>query len=213
MKTLLIPGYATQLRASIFRAPLPRHEGFFAFQSAVDAGDTDVFHWGISRCFSFLQSLNPFSYLKLYRDEETLAHSLETQQRLFDMIAASGTERIICHSMGCRLLLNTINSLGLPSSVRSIVFLQADIDAHATVDLPKNVSIKNYHCFWDQSLFASSVVHQNIRIGMCGWKHINVENHFYALLKPMNLHTSPMRDEKLANDLCRNIIQHSSRAS
>lgn len=201
MKTLLVHGYATKLRASVFRKPLAEHEGFTGLQNEIKNGKIDVFHWGIDQSLSFFESLNPFSYLKLYRNEERLAESRELQQKLFETIESSGTERVVCHSMGCRLLLNTIKSFGLPPSVRSIVFLQADADAGATLELPKAVSIKNYYCAWDQSLIASSILHRNLRVGMRQWKHANVSNHFYPLLRPINLHTSQLRNRKFLKSI------------
>lgn len=196
MKTLLVHGYATKLHASIFRAPLTNHEGFVALNSEIESGAVEVLHWGIDRSLSFFESLNPFSYLRLYRDEELLVESRELQQSLFAKLSSSGTERIICHSMGCRLLLNTTKIFGLPPSVQSIVFLQADVDADTPLELPKEVSIKNYHCFWDQSLIASSILHRNLRIGMRPWKHDGVSNRFFPLLRPINLHTSQLRDRR-----------------
>ena len=197
MKTLLIPGYATQLRASVFRSPLPQHEGFVAFQSAIDSGEAEVFHWGINQNLTLLQSLNPFSYLTLYRDEEALAHTEKTQRNLHNLITTSEPKHIICHTMGCRLLLNTINVLGLPPSVQSIIFLQADIDSDAAYNVQRpthDVPLSNYYCPWDPSLIVSSILHRTIRIGMRAWNHAGVQNHFYPLLKPINLHTSPLRD-------------------
>lgn len=203
MKPLLIHGYATKLRASIFRAPLPDHAGFIAFQSAIKTGDADVFHWGIHRDLSFIESLNPFSYLKLYRDEEVLAHSPETQEKLFRYMEASQPEHIICHSMGCRLLLLTMNRFIVPSSVRSITFLQADIDSRppSYALRPTNYVLHHYFCPWDPSLLASSILHGSVRLGMRAWKTNSVENHFYPLLKPVNLHTSQLRDNILATTL------------
>jgi len=202
MKTLLLHGYATKLHASIFRKPLPDHEGFAGLQNEIARDEIAVFRWGIDRSLSFAQSLNPFSYLTLYRDEERLTESHDLQQKLFETIASSKTERVICHSMGCRLLLNTINTIGLPVSVKSIIFLQADIDSHAELLLPTSYRlVQNYFCFWDPSLIASSILHRNFRIGMQSWKYPGVNNHFFPLLRPMNLHMSPLRDRKFAKKL------------
>jgi hypothetical protein len=205
MKTLLIHGYATKLHASIFRKPLPEHEGFIGLQNEIKNGEIDVFHWGIDRPLSFVQSINPFSYLTLYRDEERLAESLELQQKLFTMITSSGTKRIICHSMGCRLLLNMINAIGLPSSVRSIVFLQADIDADSELPTPISYSLENFFCPWDPSLITSSMLHWNLRVGLRAWKHKNVKNSFFPLLRPINLHISPLRNRRFAKFLLQDI--------
>jgi hypothetical protein len=201
MKTLLLHGYATKLRASVFRKPLGEHEGFVGLQDEIARDEIAVFRWGIDRSLSFAQSLNPFSYLTLYRDEEYLAESRELQQKLFETIASSGTEQVICHSMGCRLLLNTINTIGLPVSVKSIIFLQADVNADT--EFPKSIprSLVNYHCFWDVSLITSSILHRNFRIGMQSWKYPGVNNHFFPLLRPINLHMSQLRDKKFLQSI------------
>lgn len=203
-KTLLIHGYAADLTAWKFRQAFGEHAGFVAFDETIASAEATIFRWGIKRTLTLAQSINPFSYLKLYRDEEKLAESSALQQDLLWHIEKHGIERIICHSLGCRLLLGTMNSANLPSSVKSIVFLQADFPSQTRMDHPdtaNSVEIKNYHCFWDQSLLASSILHGNLRAGLVGWKQSNIKNTFYPLLKAINLHTSPMRDRELAKKL------------
>ena len=203
-KTLLIHGYATNLTAWKFRKAFGEHAGFIAFDEAITSAETTVFRWGIERTLTLAQSINPFSYLKLYRDEEKLAESAALQQGLLWYIEKHGIERIICHSLGCRLLLGAMNNAKLPSSVKSIVFLQADFPSRARIDhldTVNSVEIKNYFCFWDQSLLTSSIFHGNLRAGLIGWKQLNIKNIFYPLLKGINFHTSPMRDRKLAKKL------------
>lgn len=204
VKTLLIHGYATDLTAWKFRRAFGEHAGFVAFDKAIASTEVTVFRWGIERILTLAQSINPFSYLKLYRDEEKLAESAALQQGLLWYIEKHGIERIICHSLGCRLLLGTMNGGKLPSSVKSIVFLQADFPSQARIDhfdTENTINIKNYSCFWDQSLLASSILHGNLRAGLIGWQQSNVKNIFYPLLKGINFHTSPMRDRKLAKKL------------
>lgn len=203
-KTLLIHGYATDLTAWKFRRAFGEHAGFAAFDEAIASAEATVFRWGIERELSFWQSLNPFSYLQLYRDEEKLAESAALQQGLINYIQEHNIERIICHSMGCRLLLATMNAFDLPGSISEIIFLQADFPSRTRIDhfdTANDINIKNYYCFWDQSLLASSILHGNLRAGLIGWKQSRVRNRFYALLKPINLHTSPQRDPTLAKKL------------
>lgn len=203
-KTLLIHGYAANLTAWKLRQAFGEHAGFAAFDEAVASAEAAVFRWGIDRTLTLAQSINPFSYLKLYRDEEKLAESAALQQGLLWYIEKHNIKRIICHSLGCRLLLGAMNGAKLPSSVKSIVFLQADFPSQNQIDhldATNRIEIENYSCFWDQSLLASTILHGNLRAGLVGWKQSNIKNTFYPLLKAINLHTSPMRDRKLAKKL------------
>ncbi len=200
-KTLLIHGYAANVTAWKFRKPLGKHAGFVAFNEFIVGINIDVFRWGIDRELSLLQSLNPFEYLKLYRDEETLSDSIELAQKLFTTIESGSINKIIAHSVGCRLVLSMITSIGLPQCVTSITFLQADIAITAETGIKNNFPITNYFCPWDQSLIASSIMHLQFRAGLIGLQYSSVNNIFYPLLKPINLHTSPLRDKKLAKKL------------
>lgn len=208
-KTLLIHGYAANLTAWKLRQAFGQHAGFVAFDDVITNDNAVVFRWGIDRQLPFWQSLNPFSYLKLYRDEEALAESVALQQGLMSFIQEHDVDRIICHSLGCRLLLSTINAFDLPSSIKEIIFLQADFPSYTSItrtDLLDHVSMTNYHCWWDQSLLASSILHKNLRAGLIGWKQNSIVNRFSPLLKPINLHTSPLRDESLAKKLLASVI-------
>lgn len=203
-KILLVHGYATKLKASIFKSPYSDDEGFTAFRDSIDSGEIDVFHWGIPQSLSFMQALNPFSYLALYQEEERRAKSNEIQQKLFDLIESAKIEKVICHSMGCRLLLQMINAIGLPQSIQSITFLQADIDSDAIISnsdvtsrlFQKTLILKNFHCFWDPTLLISSLLHKNIRIGLRPWRQLNIQNQLFPLLRLPNLHMSPLRNTK-----------------
>ncbi|MFA6018226.1 MAG: alpha/beta hydrolase [Patescibacteria group bacterium] len=210
-KILLIHGYATKLKASIFKSPYSDDEGFTAFHNSIDSGEIDVFHWGIPRSLSFIQALNPFSYLSLYQEEELRTKSSEIQQKLFNTIESSKIEKVICHSMGCRLLLQTINAIGLPGSVQSIIFLQADIDGNATISnsnianrlSQKTLTLKNFHCFWDPTLLISSLLHKNIRIGLRSWNQPNIKNQLFPLLRLPNLHMNPLRNKQTVEKILR----------
>ena len=156
-----------------------------------------------------IHSANPFQYLKLYRDEEILSESSETQSTLLDFINAENPSTIICHSLGCRLLIGMINAHGIPESITKIVLLQGDVPSSASITnstilnllANKTLTIENYPCRWDQSILASAMLHCANRIGFMGWKQIGVVNVFYPLLKPMNLHTSPLRDREFLKSL------------
>jgi len=203
-KTILVHGYAVGLKASIFRQPLGEHAGFSALNNEIITGDVKTFRWSKNIALSLFQSANPFQYLKLYRDEEKFSQSSETQSALFDCITTENPSTIICHSLGCRLMIGMMNAHGIPQSISKIILLQGDVPTSTSITnssildrlTTKTLTIENYHCWWDQSLLASSIVHRENRIGLMGWKHAGVKNIFYPLLKPLNLHTSPMRDRE-----------------
>lgn len=207
-KAILIHGYAVGLRASIFRKPLGEHAGFSALSEEIERGEVKAFRWCKDVSLSMIQSANPLQYFQLYFDEERLAESSITQSTLFDFLDRSGATTVICHSLGCRLFIGMMNTHGIPESITKIILLQGDVPTSASITNPmildritnKTLTIENYFCPWDQSLLASSILHRTNRIGLMGWKHAGVKNIFYPLLKPTNLHTSPLRDRKFLHD-------------
>lgn len=208
-KTILIHGYAAGLKASMFRKPFGEHSGFIALDAEVESGSVKSFRWSKQVSLSLLQSANPLKYFQLYRDEEVLAESSATQSTLREFIDRTNASTIICHSLGCRLMIGAMNMHGIPESITKIVFLQGDVPTSASITnatIRDRISsgslvIENYFCPWDQSLLTSAILHRANRIGLMGWNEIGVKNLFYPLLKPMNLHTSPLRDRKLLCEL------------
>lgn len=101
-------------------------------------------------------------------------------------------------------MIGTMNAYGIPESITKIIFLQGDVPTSATITnstirdriIDGTLVIENYFCPWDQSLLASAILHRANRIGLMGWSEISVTNVFYPLLKPINLHTSPLRDRE-----------------
>lgn len=203
--SILVHGYATGLRVSSLRQPFGAHSGFIGLSADVDAGRSVAFRWSKDLSLSLVDSLNLWKYFQLYRDEEALAESVETQSALFAFIDHAGSTTIICHSLGCRLMIGMMNVVGLPSCISKVILLQGDVPTtarlsnHTVTDrlASKTLVIENYHCWWDQSLLASTALHRTPRIGLLGWNEIGIKNIFYPLLKPMNLHTSPLRDRTL----------------
>lgn len=210
-KTVLIHGYAAGLEASVFRKPFGEHSGFVALDAEVKSGNAKSFRWSKNVSLTMLQSANPFEYFQLYRDEELLTESPIVQSALREFIERTDAKTIICHSLGCRLMIGTMNTYGIPESITKIIFLQGDAPASASITnyeirdrlVNKSLTIENYFCPWDQSLLTSAMLHRANRIGLSGWKEPGVTNVFYPLLKPMNLHTSPMRDRKFLRSFMR----------
>lgn len=205
IKTILIHGYAAGLHASAFRKPFGEHSGFIAFDDEVKSGIAKSFRWSKNISLTIGECANPFKYFQLYHDEELLAESSITRFMLREFIDHADATAIICHSLGCRLMIGAMNAHGIPESITKIIFLQGDVSTSASITnrtirdriTNKTLVIENYFCPWDQSLLSSAAIHRANRIGLLGWNELGVTNIFYPLLKPMNLHTSPLRDRKL----------------
>ncbi len=208
-KTILIHGYAAGVHASIFRKPFGEHSGFIALDEEVKSGITKSFRWSKNISLSIAQCANPLQYFQLYRDEELLTESPITQSTHSEFLDCSNATTIICHSLGCRLMIGSMNAHGIPESITKIIFLQGDVSTSASITnltirdriINGSLVIENYFCPWDQSLLASAMLHRTNRIGLMGWDETGVKNIFYPLLKPMNLHTSPLRDREFLRSL------------
>ncbi len=98
---------------------------FEAFANEIDSGEAELFRWGI---LSNLKFYNIFGLLNLYFREKKLAQDLQLQAQLIKQIQESKASIIVCHSMGCQLLYNTVTNFGLEQvqSVKQIYFVQAD---------------------------------------------------------------------------------------
>ncbi len=203
-KAILIHGYAVGLEASVFRKPFGEHAGFIALDAEVQSGTAKSFRWCKNTSLTIGACVNPLQYFQLYRDEELLTESSITQFALREFIDHADATTIICHSLGCRLMIGAMNAHGIPESITKIIFLQGDVQSSATITNPAirdritdgTLVIENYFCPWDQSLLSSAMLHRTNRIGLMGWNEIGVTNVFYPLLKPMNLHTSLLRDRE-----------------
>lgn len=193
----------------MFPKSFGRHAGFRGIVDEINQGTASLFRWGVMDTPSWIDPISPAAYYRLYRTEESLAASQQTQSMLYQRIVDEASSTLVAHSLGCRLLLNTINTIGLPPSIKRIVFLQADFDHTAsmtnadTLDRLTNrsLTLHHYHCAWDPSLAASAILHRTPRAGMLPWRQANIHNHFFPLLRPINLHTSPLRDRTFLQSL------------
>ncbi|HPF94935.1 MAG: hypothetical protein KC582_04560 [Candidatus Magasanikbacteria bacterium] len=201
----LIPGFATEATFSVFRSAMPADAGFTAFKNGVDRGEVKVFRWGIERYFSLSQIMMGLPLLALYREEEQRILELERLQQLYSFLEDNVIETIVCHSLGCRYVLEMMNTLGIPETVKNIYFVQADIEHEKRVkhDLVIDrltlgtLSLTNIYCPWDQSLMASSLLQRKSRYGMRKILHSPIKNVLIPLKTLPNLHTCSMKSETL----------------
>jgi hypothetical protein len=201
-RIVLIHGFATGIRYSVFRPAYGEDAGFSGFRSDIASGDTKVFRWDIKENASFFQSLNPFYTWHIYRREKRIASDADTYRRLHDFLTREQPDTIACHSMGCYLLVEYLNRERLPESVHRIIFNQADIPAGGTTFSSVvgerlrtgALRIINTFCFWDPTLWCSVLIGGSFKAGLVGLRYPLVNNRLFPLYRPWNLHMSAMRD-------------------
>ena len=202
-KILLIPGFQSEASLAI----LPDHSkdptaGFGVFSNYIKNGQAIPYRWGIQRRFTALDCLNPVAHMKLYWDEKKLSISDQTLTNLRGLIKLNNFETIVCHSMGCQVLLSYMIKFGLPEGVHKIIFVQGDITNQSlnintdslTSIINKRVEWLNLHCFWDQALVSSAIAGLQLPIGLFGAESSIVKNRSWPLWRRINLHTSSIND-------------------
>lgn len=192
----LIPGYATDLTIKGFRSARATDAGFSAFRTLISQAHAVAFRWGIPRTLSFFATLTLVPILTLYRNEEQHAITKQTMSNLKTFLTAHEPEVIVAHSLGARLVMEYCRHHTLPPSVKRIVLCQADMP---TVTPPHHhqVEILHIYCPWDPSLIISSILHRDIRAGLR--KMAGVRNILIPLWRPINFHTSSIRDARLVD--------------
>ena len=195
-EAVLIHGYAVGM-TSLLRRPAGPNAGFEAFADAIASNRVAVFHWGLKEHLSLGQFFNPFFIFNYYCRERRLAQADETTERLKHFLEETTPRVIVCHSMGAAVLTNYVKHHGLPASVERIVFVQADLDAleAGVIEIP----LLNLFCPWDPTLLLSSILHRRLRAGLVGLRRSG--DRLRPLYRPLNLHTSSIRDPQLRNDI------------
>jgi len=198
-KIFLIHGFAVGLTAPIFRCGFGISAGFRIFEDLILKKEAVVFRWGIDSRVNPFRFLNPFFLLNYYEDEKFLAQAFETHKRLEEFLEKEKPEVIVCHSMGCFLLNEYLKNNQLPSSVRTIVFNQADIAKNEEIKI--ELPVYNFYCPWDPTLIASSIYNRAWRGGLGQLKKENVKNVLFPLWCLPNLHVSAIRDERFVRHI------------
>jgi hypothetical protein len=201
-RIVLIHGFATGIDY-LWRPAFGEDAGFSGFRELISRGEAKAFRWDIKERAGW-RSFNPFYSLRIYRRERALVEKQETHEALSYFLEREQPEIIVCHSMGCYLLLKYFEKNLLPTSVHTILFTQADVDPKEFV-LPqvyenairdKRLRFINSYCLWDPTLIISALVSASSRMGLRPLVSSLVESHFFPLLKLWNLHTSAIRDSK-----------------
>lgn len=203
-RIVLIHGFATGIRYSVFRPAHGADAGFSAFRSDIESGEVVAFRWDIKEEASFFQTLNPFYSWGVYRQERAIAEDVNTYRRLGEFLSREQPEIIVCHSMGCFLFFEYLKRERLPASVKHIVFNQADLPCFGlefSSDVVKRVHsgdllITNMFCFWDPTLWCAVLLKRSLLAGLIGLRSPLIQNKFFPLLKPINLHTAAIRSKR-----------------
>ena len=206
-KIVLIHGFASGIRYSIFRPACGADAGFTAFKKDVEDGTAKVFRWDIADNASFLQSVDPRFSLTVYKKEYNRVQNSAWQEQLYSFLKTEQSSTVVCHSLGCLFLLEAMNRYGLPTRVRTIVFNQSGTPTGTTLtnaDVEKRIddgslTCINTYCPWDPTLLASAVVQGVIRDGLFPTRKPWLQNIFIPLLRPFNLHTGSIRSPKFRN--------------
>ncbi len=194
----LIHGYAVGLTSPGVRPPYGKNAGMSAFDSSLRSGEASVFHWGLTKEVSFFQLLNPFFLRDYYKAECRAAEDIATHEELKIFLEQEQPRAIVCHSMGSVLLDSYLHRFVLPNSVRVLVFVQSDLPA--TISITTSVPLYNFFCPWDPTLLLSSLYHGAWRAGVKSMRVPSARNNiFFPLTRPINLHTSSIRDPKFSD--------------
>lgn len=203
---LFIHGFCSEINSPVFHINTLAGSEINIFREG--RSHVHIFPWAISKTLSFWQTLNPLSYVHLYKAEFKKSQSKETLQALHGEIKRTRPSIIVAHSMGCALWLAYIKLYPISKTVKRIIFIQADIPTVLDNSIEEHlerahISIENFHCPWDQALLTSIVANRSCRAGLTGIKSKVVTNRLYPLLKLWNLHTAGLRSLSFYTDVCK----------
>lgn len=204
---VLIHGFATGIHYSIFRPALGVDAGFKAFRQDIADGTAKTFRWDISDDATFLETIDPRFSLTVYKKEYNRVQNSAWQEKLFLFLEEEQPSTVVCHSLGCLFLLETMNRYGLPTSVHTIIFNQSASPLSATLTNDEVIAritsgtlqCINTYCPWDPTLWASVILQGVIRDGLFPSKKRWLTNKFVPLFRPFNLHTSTIRSPRFRN--------------
>jgi predicted alpha/beta hydrolase family esterase len=140
--------------------------------------------------------LNPKADLDSYYKEQSLVLTDQLQSRLAKDLEAHNPIVIVSHSMGCELLINTINNYSLPLSVKSIITVNSDSDQDQKIldtDViarlkTKELKFINLHSITDITLMSSVILNKMVpRAGLKGYSSKLVDNRSIDIFGNHNL--------------------------
>lgn len=211
-KIVIIHGYAEGVKTSISNKlnlniwkNFDKDLDFKAFTASIESGEARIFFWREILNVKLIVYLKVKTYTNLYRYEKEKAVSKEIQNKLSKFLEESSPEIIICHSIGCYLILNYIEKNDLIDTVKFIFLVQGDFDRKykiENIDIKerienKNLFIINCYCPWDQALLISPFLNNlAILAGLLKTNNPLFIDKFFPLRKIPNFHKSSMSDKK-----------------
>jgi Alpha/beta hydrolase of unknown function (DUF900) len=152
------------------------------------------------------EKLNPKADLDTYYKEQQLVLTTDLQIRLYEELMLENPTVIVSHSMGCELLINMINNLVLPESVKTIITINSDspedkeINSKNVTDrlINKDLEFINLHSITDLTLAASALLNKNkMRAGQNGYKNELITNQIVDIYGNHNLASTLESTKKL----------------
>lgn len=213
-KILLIHGFGTSVKNEImsltskgFLGKNLDYREFTAFNHLVKEGNALVFRWNDQFLATKIKDFTSIEkYIDLYRREKSKAVAESTQDSLRKMIDDNNPEIIVCHSMGCFLLLNYLEKNKLNKSVRKIFLVQGDFSRKHQIenkDILKgieenNLRIINVYCPWDTTLMVSPFVNRlTLPAGLSRMRNPYIVDVLFPLSNNLNLHNSSIKSRDL----------------
>lgn len=201
---VLIHGFATGIRFSIFRAPQGTDAGFEGFREDIARGTALPFRWDISDEASFFDVFNPRFTRQVFIKEHLRAQNSAWQERLVQFLEDEQPSTILCHSLGCVFMLETMNRFGIPPSVHTIVFNQSALPTSAELTNPtiqqritaRTLQCINTYCPWDPTLWIGMIIERAWLNGLFPTRKTWLTNIFFPLYLLPNLHTSAIRSQR-----------------
>jgi hypothetical protein len=207
MSLVLIHGFGRNIHWPGVCDQVPQEESFPVFKPELQDSEnpTRMFYWAkywpIRDVWEFMTYRNT---LWLYWAEKKLVQSPELLQDLHNFLVEHRPRKMVCHSMGCFLLRQYFERYEPPSSLRTVMWVQADVNRFE--ELPERLEkwlaqegsrLVNMYCPWDQALWGSLVINQYGPAGLFGHSSRRIENKFMPLKKLWNLHQRILEDERL----------------
>lgn len=196
-KIVLIHGYGVGL--STKKNSLSLDLGFTAFYNKLISKDVALFSWYQEESHSLLSFLNPRFHYQTYIKEKAAAKSPAILNTLKQFLEKEHPSVIVCHSLGAYLFLEYLKQFSEISSIKKVVFVQADIANSTKIPTgTHNIEFINVFCPWDPALISSWILHDYRPAGLTGWHQPGVHNTFVPLFGHWNLHNSSIMQKQFA---------------
>lgn len=213
-KILLIHGFGTSVRDELIRIvskqkvrPSVEYEEFKAFNHLIKEKNAFIFRWNDDFKALKIKDFTAIEkYIDLYKREKIKSLAESTQKTLDEFIKKNNPEIIVCHSMGCFLLLNYLEKYELSNSVKKIFLVQGDFDKKHKIINPEIIKrieenklrIVNVYCPWDTTLMLSPLVNKLIvPAGLNRMRNPYIVDVLFPLTNNMNLHNSSIKSKDL----------------